>query len=87
MKKVMVLSILIALTNGISAKNNAANIPAGPYQRYCDGCTYREQTKTLTCSACANSYGEKETTSIKVDTCKPTEKIIDNDGQLACNPR
>lgn len=83
-KSPVMILVALLVTNGLWAKN-APNIPVGQYQRYCDGCTLKDGV--LTCSSCVNDDGNKRPSSIKVNTCKANEEIIDNDGTLDCNPR
>jgi hypothetical protein len=88
MKKLLLCALFTLLPCAIFAKNDS-NCPQGGYLRYCDGCTYNEQTKIIRCSTCPGDEGQQThwPTSINYTSCKSNEEVIASEGTLMCNPR
>jgi len=60
---------------------NEPNVPKGPYQDSCGGCSFNAETGMLTCTRCRDKTGELYDSELKV-----TEGCIikNNEGSLEC---
>jgi len=62
---------------------NDENVPKGPFDSTCGGCSFNEETHTLSCKKCDNGKGEFVESTLEVtEGCT----IIFQDGTLKCQP-